>query len=226
LREQDMSVQLRENGSIYVVRTEQLRATGNRLGGKREVYEMDFWSSFQLDTPEDVELLDWVLARPEFRPQISWPERIDLVVFDFDGVMTDNSVFVTEAGDESVRVNRGDGWGIAQLRRAGIEMLILSTEEHPVVTARALKLKLPCLQGIVDKGAALAEELERREVNPRNVVYLGNDANDLGCFSLVGLPVAVADSHPEALAAAAHVLRHRGGNGAVRELCDLILARR
>jgi 3-deoxy-D-manno-octulosonate 8-phosphate phosphatase (KDO 8-P phosphatase) len=158
-------------------------------------------------------------------PAIPWPDRIDLVVFDFDGVMTDNTVLVTVNGDEAVRCNRSDGWGIKNLRDAGVEMMILSTEAHPVVGARARKLDLPCLQGLVDKAAALADELGRRGVDPAHVVYLGNDTNDLGCFRLVGLPVAVRDAHPEATAEVRHVLDRRGGDGAVRELCDLILTR-
>lgn len=225
LREQDMATQLRENGSIYVVRTESLRETGNRLGKRRHMYEMDLWSSFQIDAPEDVELVEWILSRPEFSPTVEWPQRIDLVVFDFDGVLTDNTVLVSEAGDEAVRCDRSDGWGIGRLREAGIDMLILSTEEHPVVSARARKLKLPCLQGVADKGAALAAELARRGIDAANVVYLGNDANDLGCFALAGLPVAVADAHPEAIAAVRLVLSRPGGRGAVRELCDLVLRR-
>lgn len=153
---------------------------------------------------------------------VPWPSKIELVVFDFDGVMTDNAVFVSDDGREMVRCNRSDGWGIKMLRDAGIEMMILSTEEHPVVSARARKLKLRCMQGVAEKAAALAEELGRRGIDPAHVVYLGNDTNDLGCFALVGLPVAVADAHPDVLSAVRHVLTNRGGEGAVRELCDLI----
>jgi YrbI family 3-deoxy-D-manno-octulosonate 8-phosphate phosphatase len=225
LREQDMGVQMRENGSIYVVRTDRLRATGNRLAGRRAVYEMDVWSSFQVDAPEDLAIVEWILSGSEFRPDLPWPDPIELVVFDFDGVMTDNTVLVTEDGGEAVRCNRGDGWGVQKMREAGVEMMVLSTEAHPVVSARARKLKLPVLQGIADKRHALVAELDRRGVDPGSVVYLGNDENDVDCFALVGLAVAVGDAHPSALGAADLVLSHRGGDGAVRELCDLVLAR-
>ena len=154
-----------------------------------------------------------------------WPERIDLVVFDFDGVMTDNTVYVTEAGDELVRCNRSDGWGVKMLREAGVPMLILSTEEHPVVSARARKLQLECRQGIADKGAALAEEIEQRGIDAANVIYVGNDVNDADCFRVAGVPVAVADAHPDVLPLVRHVLTRNGGDGAVRELCDALLAR-
>lgn len=225
LRDQEMAPQYRENGSIYVMRTELLRASGVRLGGTIAIYPMDLWSSFQLDSEEDAELLDWILQRPEFRPAALWPSRIDLVVFDFDGVMTDNTVIVTDSGYEAVRCHRGDGWGVARLRDAGIPMLVLSTENNPVVAARARKLGLPCVQGLADKAAELGRYLSERRLDPRNVVYLGNDANDVDCLDLVGLPVVVSDATPEATAHARLVLSRPGGAGAVRELCDLVLDR-
>jgi YrbI family 3-deoxy-D-manno-octulosonate 8-phosphate phosphatase len=223
-REQDMAVQFRENGSIYVFRPEILRRFNNRLGGKIAVYEMDYWSSFQLDTPDHVELLEWIMQRPGYAPPVDWPERIEMVVFDFDGVMTDNRVMVTENGGEAVYCHRGDGWGIARLREAGIPMMVLSTENNPVVAARCAKLRLPYYQGIGDKATYLAHFLQEQAVDPAHVVYLGNDVNDLGCLKMVGLPAVVADAHPAVMAIARLVLTHRGGQGAVRELCDRLLA--
>lgn len=223
-REQDMAVQYRENGSIYVLRPDVLRQHNNRLGGKIAVYEMDYWSSFQLDTPEHVDLLNWILRRPEYAPPIAWPDRIELVVFDFDGVMTDNTVAVTGTGEEAVRCHRGDGWGIARLREAGVRMLVLSTEANSVVAARCTKLRLPCCQNVGNKAAFLARFLSEDDINPAHVVYLANDVNDLGCLNLVGIPVVVADAHRDAVAAAKLVLSRPGGQGAVRELCDLLLA--
>jgi YrbI family 3-deoxy-D-manno-octulosonate 8-phosphate phosphatase len=224
-REQDMDPQVRENGSIYVFRPEVLRRDGHRLGGRTAVYEMDYWTSFQLDDPSHVTLLDWILRRREFRSPVAWPQLIALVVFDFDGVMTDNAVWVGEDGAEIVRCDRADGWGIARLREIGMPMLILSTETHPVVTARANKLAVPCLQGVADKAAALSDYLQAHRIDPDEVVFVGNDVNDLGCLELVGMPVAVADAHPAVAERAAHVLERRGGAGAVRELCELLLER-
>ena len=112
-REQEMAIQFHENGSIYVFRPWVLRQFNNRLGGKITVYEMDYWSSFQIDTPEHVELCEWIMRRPEYQSPIPWPPRIELVVFDFDGVMTDNTVVVSDDSGEAVVCHRGDGWGIA-----------------------------------------------------------------------------------------------------------------
>lgn len=148
----------------------------------------------------------------------------ELIVFDFDGVFTDNAVWVHEDGTESVRCDRSDGLGLAMLRQAGASVLVLSTEENEVVTARCNKLKLPVEHGVRDKGTRLSEILRERDTDPVEVVYVGNDINDIGCLRLVGTAVVVADAHPEAARHATIILSHNGGHGAVRELCDRLLA--
>lgn len=153
------------------------------------------------------------------------PEEIALVVFDFDGVMTDNRVWIDETGREAVAANRSDSLGLRNLRQAGIEAMVLSMEVNPVVEARCRKLRLPFLQGVEDKASALKNLLSERSISSARVVYVGNDTNDLPCFSLVGCAVAVADAHPSVLRQADLILQNRGGHGAVRELCDLILER-
>jgi YrbI family 3-deoxy-D-manno-octulosonate 8-phosphate phosphatase len=150
--------------------------------------------------------------------------RVRLVVFDFDGVMTDNRVLTLQDGTEGVFCNRSDGLGIGMLREAGMPMLVLSKEENPVVAARCRKLKLECHQGIDDKLAELTRVIEARGLTPDQVAYVGNDVNDEACLRAVGLPVAVADAYPEALAAARVVTLRAGGQGAVREVCGWFLA--
>jgi 3-deoxy-D-manno-octulosonate 8-phosphate phosphatase (KDO 8-P phosphatase) len=149
-------------------------------------------------------------------------EGIRLLAFDFDGVFTDNAVYVDESGRESVRCSRGDGFGLKKLRELGIEMIIISTETNPVVGARAEKLKLPCWQGVEDKRAVLLELMRERGLNASQVAFMGNDINDLECLDMVGLPVVVEDAHPDILPSARYRTRARGGYGAVREVCDLI----
>lgn len=149
-------------------------------------------------------------------------KNIRFVVFDFDGVFTDNRVIVSEDGKESVVCNRSDGLGLQMLRELGIGMCIVSTETNPVVAARARKLKLECVHGCEDKRAAMLAILKGKGVAPENTAYVGNDINDLGCLDAVGLPVAVADAYPEALARAKVVLNRKGGDGAVREFCGLL----
>ena len=152
---------------------------------------------------------------------VVWPDRLALVVFDFDGVMTDNTVLIGRDGEELVRCNRSDGWGIARLSEAGTAMLVLSTERNPVVMARCVKLGLECEHGLEDKASRLREILHQRNIDPAQVAYLGNDENDLGCLDLVGLAVVVADAHPSVLDKADLVLQRKGGEGAVREFCDM-----
>ncbi len=224
-REQDMEKQYYENGSLYVIKPEHLRKFNNRMSGKVGVYEMDMLTSFQLDSYEDIELIEWILNKQQFKPIVSWPEKIDLLVFDFDGVMTTNLVHVNKDGEEFVSCNRSDGLGIDYLRECGIEAMILSTEVNSVVKARADKLKLFCLHGQKDKAAALANLLKERGIDPKNVAYVGNDLNDLQCLQMVGLPVVVGDSHPGVMPYAKLYLKNMGGKGAVRELCDIIISR-
>ena len=148
---------------------------------------------------------------------------ISLLVLDFDGVLTDDRVYVDQDGIESVAAHRGDGMGIAMAKEAGVEVVILSTERNPVVQARGDKLKVPVYQGVVDKGERLQGILKEKGLLPENVAYIGNDLNDLPCFAVVGISVAVADAHQEVIRAADMVLSRNGGYGAVREFVDLLL---
>jgi YrbI family 3-deoxy-D-manno-octulosonate 8-phosphate phosphatase len=144
------------------------------------------------------------------------------VVFDFDGVFTDNTVYVSQEGIESVRCWRSDGLGLSRLRTTGVEMFIISTEANPVVTARAGKLKLPCMQNVSDKAAAILETCREVGVSPQRTMFVGNDINDIPAFKCVGLPVAVADAYPEVVPHVLLCTEKPGGFGAVREVCDLI----
>ncbi len=149
---------------------------------------------------------------------------IDLIVYDFDGVMTDNRVLLLQDGTEGVFVNRSDGWGIGQLRKAGLKQIILSTETNPVVSMRAEKLQIEVLQGRNDKARDISDYCDFHGIDLARVLYVGNDVNDLDAMSLVGYPVAPADAHPKALAVAKHVTRARGGEGVIREISEILLS--
>ncbi|MFZ5861394.1 MAG: KdsC family phosphatase [Nitrospirota bacterium] len=149
---------------------------------------------------------------------------VRLAVFDFDGVFTDNRVLVFQDGREAVWCSRADGLGLQALARRGIDALVLSAEKNPIVTVRCEKLGVRCIQGCERKAETLRAEAERLGVPLSDAAYLGNDVNDVDCLIMVGVPVCVRDSHPDALRAAAWVTERRGGEGAVRELCDWLLA--
>jgi YrbI family 3-deoxy-D-manno-octulosonate 8-phosphate phosphatase len=153
------------------------------------------------------------------------PAEIKLVMLDFDGVVTDNLVITDQNGREAVSASRADGMLIPKLREKGIEMMVLSSEENPVVRMRAKKMEIEAVHGmgVSKKGQVMKEVLEKKKIEPEHVVFVGNDLNDLPCFEIAGWAVAVADAYPEVLRAADFVLTKRGGHGAVRELCEIIL---
>lgn len=147
--------------------------------------------------------------------------QVRLVGFDFDGVFTDNTVYVAEDGTETVRCWRGDGIGLRKLDRLGVATTIISTETNPVVGVRARKLNIRCIQGIEDKLVALESLAQEQGVNLAQVAFVGNDINDLSCLRVVGLPIVVQDAHPDLFFHARYTTRLPGGCGAVREICDL-----
>ena len=147
---------------------------------------------------------------------------VKLIAFDFDGVFTNNTVYVSQDGVESVCCWRSDGIGLSRLRSIGVQTFIISTETNPVVTARANKLNTLCKQSIEDKAAAILEICLEFAISPEQVMFVGNDINDIPAFKLVGLPVAVADAYPEVDPYVLFQTEKSGGLGAVREICDLV----
>ena len=153
------------------------------------------------------------------------PETVKMIITDFDGVITDGRVWTDENGHETVAASRSDSMRVRQLRQRGIEVMILSSEVNPVVRARAEKMGVEAIHGLGldEKGQALQKFLVEKGLDPSQVIYVGNDFNDLPCFEIAGWAVAVGDAYPEVIRAADHVLSRPGGYGAIRELCDLIL---
>lgn len=147
---------------------------------------------------------------------------VGLVVFDFDGVFTDNTVYVAEDGTESVRCWRSDGLGLSRLRSINVRTFIISTETNSVVTARAKKLDVPCKQGVVDKATSIQETCHELCISPEKTMFVGNDINDIPGFQSIGIPVAVFDAYPEVYPHVIFRTKAPGGMGAVREICDLI----
>jgi len=147
--------------------------------------------------------------------------RIRLVAFDFDGVFTDNMVYVFEDGREAVRCFRSDGIGLHKLKKFGIETIIISTEANPVVSARARKLKIRCIQDCQDKRAVLEDIAREKNITLSEVAFVGNDINDLPCLECVALPIVVQDAHQDVVSTARYQTKNPGGHGAVREVCDL-----
>ncbi|MCX2969286.1 MULTISPECIES: acylneuraminate cytidylyltransferase [Streptomyces] len=223
-RRQDRPQDHLETGAAYAMRADGFRAAGHRFFGRTDLVRTDPARVLEVDDPHDLAraralapLLDTATGALPTR------DDVDAVVLDFDGTQTDDRVYVDSDGRESVAVHRGDGLGIAALRRAGLPVLILSTEVNTVVAARARKLKLPVLHGIDRKDLALKQWCETEGIAPERVLYVGNDVNDLPCFGLVGWPVAVASAHGAVRGAARAVTTTPGGAGAVREIAGWLL---
>ena len=225
-RRQDFTPEYIENGSIYVTKTEILKQHGNRLGGRISLYEMNPLDSLQIDTEEDFLLLEQLLPLRHQHQAIEKLKGVELLVLDFDGVLTDNHVLVSQDGKESIVCHRGDGLGIERLRQEGIPVVVISKEANPVVSARCHKLGIPCFQNAADKLSVLKQAAKAHNVDLDKVAYVGNDVNDIACIEAVGVGVAVADAHPMVIAVADIVTQAAGGSGAVREICDLILKSR
>jgi YrbI family 3-deoxy-D-manno-octulosonate 8-phosphate phosphatase len=220
-----------QTGHIDVIRPATIMEKNSMSGEVILPLFIDPMYTVDIDTLRDWQRTEWIMlhgdldfVRPKIGPR-SMPDQIDLVVLDFDGVMTDNRVWVDADGRELVAAHRGDGWGIARLKELGIEIVVLSRETDPVVAARCNKLGLTCVQGLTNKVEVLQQMMVEREIDPTNTLYLGNDVNDLPCFPVVAYAVAVADAHPEVIVRADLVLDRPGGHGAVRQFCDLLIKR-
>jgi YrbI family 3-deoxy-D-manno-octulosonate 8-phosphate phosphatase len=219
-----------QTGHVDAIRTKVIRDQASMSGNRIRALLVDAAYACDIDTEADWRRTEWLLEhleRPCVRPQAhrAFPAVPRLVVFDFDGVMTDNRVWVGEGGAELVACNRSDGLGLAMLRGLGLDLFVLSTEANPVVGSRCRKLALPYEQGVRDKADRLRTLLRERGIAPSDVIYVGNDINDLDCMRLVGCGVAVADAHPDVRRAADLTLTRAGGHGAVRELCDRLASR-
>ena len=150
-------------------------------------------------------------------------DDIDAFVFDFDGVLTNNLVKIDENGKESVSCSRGDGLAFDVLRKLNKPAYILSTEENPVVSARAKKLKIIAVQGVKNKVAGIQEIIKKESCSLERVLYVGNDLNDYKVMVSCGITACPADSHYKIKQISNVVLKTNGGCGIARELLEDVL---
>ena len=219
-RRQDLDFQVVETGAFYVFRRESFDRDGSRFCGRVSCEITDKRFAIEIDEPSDLEHANQI-AKYWRGSQKNWD--LDAVVLDFDGVQTDDFVYVDETGVESVRVSRADGLGIRLLIQHGVRVLVLSTEVNKVVAARAHKLKVELIQNVPDKADSLKSWASDNSLELGRIAFIGNDVNDREAMKLVGFPVAVNDAHPDILSVANFVLSTRGGRGAVREFAGIVL---
>jgi YrbI family 3-deoxy-D-manno-octulosonate 8-phosphate phosphatase len=161
---------------------------------------------------------------PARRPR--WA-AVRALVTDVDGVLTDGGLYYAENGDELKRFDVRDGQGLVLLREAGVLTAIVTRKQTTIVTRRARELGIAEVhQNVTDKARAIADLVARHRLDPASICYVGDDVGDLPAMRAVGLSVAVADAVPEVRRAATYITRARPGHGALREICNLILAAR
>jgi len=220
-----------QTGHIDAIRPSVILEKGSMSGKTIYPLLIDPKFTVDLDSLNDWVKAEWLVAFGGLemiwpgRPRRSMPEKVELLVLDFDGVVTDNRVWTDEEGHELVAAYRSDSLIMGKLKKSGVEVVILSSEVNPVVAARARKMGVEAIHGVGldDKAGVLQKLLKTRKIDPSRVIFVGNDNNDLTCFEIAGWAVAVADAQTEVLRAADFILTKSGGHGAVRELCDLIL---
>lgn len=221
-----------QTGHIDAIRTSTITRKHSLTGEVIFPLVIDAKFTVDIDTPPDWAKYEALvfqggleMVTPGETSRRPMPHKIELVICDFDGVITDNKVWTDQDGREMVAAYRSDSPRIRELRERGIEVLILSSEPNTVVAARAKKMGVEAIHGVglQDKGRVMREVLAQRNIAAEHVIYIGNDLNDLPCFEVAGWSVAVADAFPEVRRAADFILTKAGGQGALRELCDLIL---
>lgn len=221
-RRQDMTPRYRENGAIYAMRVAPYLDNGSRFCGKTILVPTEM-PPIEIDTAEDWAIAEQ-FASSHDKAKVSGDVRIKAVITDFDGVHTDDKVTISQDGQEFVRCSRADGMGIEMLRNSGVLLLILSREQNPIVRARASKLKMDVQHHIIDKLPALDDWRQANQLQWSEIAYIGNDVNDLECMKACGLSFSPADAHTSARSIADIVLTKAGGNGAIREMSDYLLA--
>jgi N-acylneuraminate cytidylyltransferase len=226
-RRQDFEGFFVENGAFYITSKQRLLDSKCRISEPVVLWEMAEETYFEID-----ELEDWIIVEKllERREKIESKNNIDftkikLFLTDVDGVLTDAGMFYTEQGDELKKFNTRDGKGFELLRNAGIKTGIITAEDTQIVKRRANKVKADFLyQGVKNKVLVLEEILNSTGFKPEEVAYIGDDLNDVGIISKVGISACPADAVNEVKSKASIVLSVKGGYGAVREFAEKILS--
>lgn len=229
-RRQEFDGYLVENGAFYITGREKLLDTKCRISGKIRAFEMDEAAYFEIDEPSDWIVIEELLKRrlaqekaDSFRKQKDL-SQIKMFLTDCDGVLTDGGMYYSENGDELKKFNTRDGMGLKLLKEKGIITGVITGEDRELNRRRCEKLGMDEIhQGVKNKLAVVRELCDRYKVSPEEVLYVGDDINDLSVLEYVGFPCCVADAHKRVRETAAYICKNRGGEGAVREIADFLL---
>jgi len=225
-RRQDKEWELIENGSIYITKRNILLKEKNRLGGKIMTYIMPEWSSFEIDTPFDFELVEYI-CQNKFPFLFDNLNKIQLAIFDVDGVFTEGSVYLDEQGNELLKFSRIDGKGIELLKNAGVAVAIITSEDTKIVEKRMKKLKIDYIHiGIKDKLSVYESLKERLSLTDEETAYCGDDVNDIEIIEKAGFTACPKNAVKAIKQKCNYISPYRGGAGFVREICDMIIKSR
>lgn len=223
-RRQDFAGSFMENGAFYFTKRSVLEESGCRLGGRVGIYEMAPETAVEIDDPADWAVVERALRQRARRDVGAVLAGIRLLVVDVDGTLTDAGMYWSSGGEMLKKFNTRDAKGLELVRKAGVEVAIMTTENSPVVAARAAKVGIHrCFIGVEDKPACLARLVQELGVTLGETAYVGDDVNDLECLRGSGFSACPSDAVEAVKAVVHHRSRFAGGTGAVREVCELIL---
>jgi N-acylneuraminate cytidylyltransferase len=229
-----MQNKYRENGAFYITKKKCLIKTHNRISGKIKAIEMNELYSLDIDEEKDFNLVEKIILNikkdhhinieKDHHINIEKLKKIRLVITDIDGVMTDGGMYYSEKGEFLKKFNTRDAKGLELIRKAGIKVAFMTGENSPIVTSRAKKLGIQtCYLGVEEKKSMLFDVCNEMNLSFENIAFIGDDVNDLECMKAVGFSAAPSDAVGDILKIADYVTTAPGGNGAVREVCNLIL---
>ena len=225
-RRQEKSWEFIENGSIYITKAEGLLKQKNRLNGKIVTYIMPDWASFEIDTEFDFELVE-MIARSKLPFTTGELSKIKLAIFDVDGVFTDGSVYVDQTGNEMLRFSRIDGKGIEMLQKNGVVVAVITQENTSAVKARMAKLGVSYLfTGVLNKVQVFDELKTKLSLDSAEIAYCADDLGDLNAYKKAGFKACPVNAVSEIKRESDYVSSNMGGEGFVRDVCNLILKSR
>lgn len=226
-RRQEFGGSFMENGAFYFTKRHILENHRSRLGGRICIYQMPDESDIEIDEPSDWGIVERRLLARTLRSLQETLARIKLLVVDVDGTLTDAGMYWSSEGDQLKKFNTRDAKGLELVRNAGVEVALLTSEDSPIVSARAQKLGIThCFLGIKHKEEFLPALASRLKIGLEDVAYIGDDINDLASLKLSGFSACPSDAVTAVAEAVRYVSKHAGGRGAVREICDMLLASR
>lgn len=225
-RRQEFDGYLVENGAFYITSRAALLKYRNRVSGRIRAVEMSENSFLEIDENMDWEVTEYLLRKREKEQKLlAKKSEIRMFLTDCDGCLTDGGMYYSEKGDEMKKFHTRDGMGFQRLREKGIITGIVTGEDMALNRKRAEKLKLDFIRsGIKNKVDTIRDLCREYDILLENVVYVGDDLNDLDAIRLVGFGCCVQNAVDELKKEAKYIARLKGGEGAVREIIDYILS--